>query len=831
MCGMLSTAMAKLPSGTVTFAFTDVEGSTRLLRERAEDYGRLLAEHQCIVRDAFERHGGVQAGVDGDALFFVFASAREAAAAAGEAQEHLSGGAVRVRIGLHTGEAVLEEGNYIGLDIHRAARICAAAHGGQIVMSRSTCELIDGVVCDLGSHRLKDFPTPERLFQLGRGRFPPLATLTRRALPTPATPLVGRTTELNEVLELLDRPAVRLLTLTGPGGSGKSRLAIEAATRAAARRPGTVAWVPLDALRDAALVIDAIARSVGAPGQRVDVHLSDEDVLLVIDNFEHVVDAAADVGAMLAACSGLRVLATSREPLRLEGEHEFVVAPLAREEAVALFIARARSAGHDIADDAEVREICRRLDDLPLAIELAAARVRILSPAQIASRLDRRMAVLTRGTHEAPARQRTLRATMEWSYELLNDRERELFRRLAVFVGGCTLEAAQNVAEADLETLHLLVEKSLLRRSGERLAMLETIREFAEERLEDAREATLVRRRHAEHFAALARSLGDRVRESDPGALALLEADNDNVRAAFEWATGAKSFDICEALIEATWSFWINRGMAAEWFRRAEAVLDSSPDANANLLALAGEFARFSGHFERAVEFKERAIALRELAGERHELAAELADLAETLNALGIEDRTHEVAQRAYDIRLELGDPWGLAHARSALVRLALRRGDDARAADMADESLPVYRAAGSWGDLGWECALAAAANRRVGRLSRSRELVIEALRCGQRIHDQPSLAGGIEQAAALDAVDGRHEDAMRLYGAARRWRRTTEFMFDADDDAIRLTATALGGPGQEELMAAGARMSLQEAADRALTDLSVHGLSWPAAC
>jgi class 3 adenylate cyclase len=239
--------MTSLPSGTVTFAFTDVEGSTRLLRERPNDYGRLLVEHQRTIRAAFERHGGLQAGIDGDALFFVFPSAREATAAAREAHEHLSGGPVRVRIGLHTGEAVVDEGNYVGLDIHRAARICAAAHGRQVVMSRATRELVDDVVHDLGSYRLKDFPTPERLFQLGEGRFPPLAGMTRRALPTPATPLVGRTRELNAVLELMQRPDVRLLTLTGPGGSGKTRLAVHAATRVADRRPDLVAWVPLAA--------------------------------------------------------------------------------------------------------------------------------------------------------------------------------------------------------------------------------------------------------------------------------------------------------------------------------------------------------------------------------------------------------------------------------------------------------------------------------------------------------------------------------------------------------------------------------------------------------
>ena len=820
--------MARLPSGTVTFAFTDVEGSTRLLRERPGDYGRLLAEHQRILRDAFEHHGGVQAGVSGDALFFVLASAREAAAAAREAVEQLSGGPVRVRIGLHTGEAVLDAGNYVGLDIHRTARICAVAHGGQVLVSRSTRELIDDVVHDLGSHRLKDFPMPERLFQLGEGSFPALASLTRRALPTPTTPLVGRTRELTAVLELLDRRDVRLVTLTGPGGSGKSRLAVHAAARVAERRADAVAWVPLDALRDSALVVDAIAQSVGAPGQRVDVHIGDDEVLLVIDNFEHVLDAAPNIAALLAACQGLRVLATSRAPLHLKGEHEFPVSPLDREEAAALFIARARAAGQDVPDDAEVREICRRLDDLPLAVELAAARVRTLSPKQILARLDRRIPLLTSGVHEAPARQRTLRATIEWSHDLLDHSERELFRRLGVFVGGCRLEAAESVADADLDALHRLVEKSLLRRSGERLTMLETIREFAAERLDDARDGALTRRRHAEHFAAMGRGLGWRARHSDVAALELLEADNDNVRAAFDWAIRAGRLDICEALIEAAFSFWVDRGMAAEGFRRAEAVLDRSTAASASLVSIAGELARFSNHLGRAVELKEQAILLHERSGERNLLAANLSDLAEILNELGFEDRALDLGRRAYAIRQELGDPLRIAHARSALARLALRRGDHAEAADMAEESLPMYRAAGWWADVGWDCVLAAAAHRRAGGLARSREHVIEALLCGERIGDQSTLAGALEQAAALCATEGKYEDALHLYGPALRWRRTTGYMFGADDDAATLTATALSPTEQEVLTAQGAGWSLDEAVDRALTHLSVRASPGP---
>ena len=818
--------MAELPSGTVTFAFTDVEGSTRLLRERPDDYGSLLAEHQRVLRGAFERHGGVEAAVDGDALFFVFASAREAAAAAREAQAELTGGPVRVRMGMHTGEAVLDEGNYVGLDIHRAARICAAARGGQVLVSRATRDLIDEVVHDLGTHRLKDFPEPERLFQLGDGRFPASPSLTRRALPVPATPLVGRTRELSEVLGLVARPGIRLITLTGPGGSGKTRLALEAAVRIAAREPAEVAWVPLDAVRETAHVVDAIAHSVGAPGPRVDAHIGDADLLLVMDNLEHLLDAGPGIDALLAACRGVRVLATSREPLRLAGEQELPVSPLPRDEAAALFVARASSAGQDVAEDEDVHEICGRLDRLPLAIELAAARVRTLSPGQLRARLDRRLPLLTGGVRGAPARQRTLRATIEWSYELLSDGERELFRRLSVFVGGFTVEAAEAVADADVDGLHLLVEKSLLLRSGERLTMLETIREFALEHLDEDADDVSVRRRHAEHFAALARDLGQRVRESDAAALALVQAEHDNLRSAFDWSLEAGRLDICEDLLEAVWAFWVTRGLATEGFRRAAAIVDRSPAPSALLLTTTSELARFSGQLERAVELKERALVLEERAGERHSQAASLTDLAETVNALGLTERAHELARRAYAIRLELGDPAGLAHARSALVRVALRRGDDQAAAAMAEESLPVHRASRSWSDLGWECVLGAAAHRRAGNPARARELVIEAIRCGLRLDEQPTLAGALEQAAALLATEGEHDEALKMYRAARRWRDTTGFMFDEDDDAATLSA---GHVSPARLEGSGTGWSLDEAAERALADLQASPRDSPA--
>ncbi len=466
-------------SGTLTFLFTDIEGSTKLLRELGEAYAAALSEHRRVLREAFERHGGFEVDTEGDAFFVVFRSASEAAAAAAEGQAALEAGPVRVRMGLHTGEPVISEGDYVGLDVHLAARIGASGHGGQVVVSGDTRALLDDTVplTDLGEHRLKDFDHPVPLFQLGLGRFPPLKTISNTNLPRPASSFVGREREVAEVLSLL-RDGTRLLTLTGPGGSGKTRLAIEAAAEVVPEFKAGVFWAGLAPLRDAALVTETIAQTLGAKDSLA-AHIAERELLLLLDNFEQVVDAAPELSSLLAACPNLKLLVTSRELLRVQGEVEYAVPPLAQPEAVELFCTRSR-----LEPDAVIGELCRRLDDLPLAVELAAARTSILTPRQILERLSKRLDLL-KGGRDADPRQATLRATIEWSYDLLSDDEKVLFARLAVFAGGCTLEAAEEVAEADLDTLQFLVDKSLVRHTTDRFWMLETVREYALERLEE----------------------------------------------------------------------------------------------------------------------------------------------------------------------------------------------------------------------------------------------------------------------------------------------------------------------------------------------------------
>ena len=528
-----------LPTGTVTFLFTDVEGSTRLLHEfGAKRYAEALSDYRRAVRNVCAGHGGVEVDIEGDGVFVAFATAPGALAAARDLTQALAAGPMRVRVGLHTGTPLLTDEGYVGVDVHRAARIAAAGQGGQVVMSESTAALVDEALRPLGEHRLRDLLKPVRLFQLGEEDFPALASLRGTNLPVQPTPFVGRERELGEVLAIFRDPNVRLLTLTGAGGSGKTRLALQAAAEAAGKYADGVYWVPLQAIRDPGLVEPTIAQAVGAKDD-LSSHLDSKRALLLLDNFEQVIEAAPTLGELSARLPRLKLLVTSREPLHLAVEREYSVPPLSEREAAAMFSERARSVKPDFVEDDAVLDICRRLDCLPLALELAAARMKALSTDDLLRRLDRRLPLLTGGPRDAPERHRTLRATIGWSYELLAPEERRLFANLAVFTGGRTLEAAEEVCEVDVDVVAALVDKSLLRREGQRYFMLETIGEYARELLVGGGELNELRRRHAEYYLNLARSVEDAVRS--PRAAALLdslERDHDNLRAALAWLSG-----------------------------------------------------------------------------------------------------------------------------------------------------------------------------------------------------------------------------------------------------------------------------------------------------
>jgi predicted ATPase/class 3 adenylate cyclase len=561
-----------LPRGTVTFLFTDIEGSTRLLHELGDGYADVLAEHRRVLRDAFRRHGGVEVDTQGDAFFVAFERAADAVAAAADAQRVLEPTRVRVRIGIHTGEPMVTEEGYVGGDVHRAARVMSAGHGGQVLVSEATARLLDSVteLQDLGEHRLKDLSAPERLYQLGEQAFPPLKTLYRTNLPVVTTPLVGRERVLEEAGALVR--SCRLLTLTGPGGSGKTRLAVHLAADAADQFPDGVFWVPLQAIRDPAIVENTIAAAVGADDGLVG-HVGSKRMLVLLDNFEQVIEAAPTVASLLAGTPNAKVLVTSREPLQVASERRYPVDPLRLDDAEALFVTRSQAVTPDFVPMRTVPLICERLDRLPLAIELAAARVALLDPDDLLARLEQRLPLLASRSRDAPARQRTLRATIEWSYGLLEPEEQQLFRRIGVFRGSFTLETAEAACGADLDTVESLVVKNLVRRrwgSG-RLLLLDTIREYAREQLDQSPETEDVHRRHAEFFLEVARSANLNAGDLRPGGQRLDIAfdEQDNFRAALAWALNSGSVELGLEIATALEQFWVANDPeeGVRWFR------------------------------------------------------------------------------------------------------------------------------------------------------------------------------------------------------------------------------------------------------------------------
>src|SRR6266545_1249962 len=621
----LQRCMTDSASRTLTFLFTDIEGSTRLLQALGEGYRDVLATQRALIEGAAAGHAGTVFGSEGDALFVAFSDANAAVRAAAAAQRALSGGewpdgrAVRVRMGVHTGQVTALADNYVGLPLHQAARITAAGHGGQVLVSEATRQLAGDDLAglgfrDLGEHRLKDLAHPERLYQLQipglDDAFPPLRTLEVRPnnLPVQLTSFVGRA-EIEAATGLIR--SVRLLTLTGPGGTGKTRLALQLAAELADDFPDGVFFVALDAVTDPDLVPSAIATGLGLsstsaepPLERVIEYASHRRIMLVLDNFEQVVGAAPVVGRLLREAAELKVAVTSRVPLRISGEHEFPVPPLAlpespdgasaatamKSEAVRLFVERALavqpSFGLTDANSAAVVEIVRRLDGLPLAIELAAARTRILPVPALLARLDDRLGMLVDGARDVPARQQTLRGAIDWSHDLLDEPDRRLFARFSAFAGGGRLTEAETICgpvtelrRDVLEGLSSLSDKSLLRAvltfdEEPRFAMLATLREYAQERLTTAGEHEAIRRRHADAYLAVIEGCAGQL--TGPGSAAWLDrlqADADNLRAALDWAIEMGEVEFALRFLVAIWRFWQIRGHLHEAAERVARVM------------------------------------------------------------------------------------------------------------------------------------------------------------------------------------------------------------------------------------------------------------------
>jgi predicted ATPase/class 3 adenylate cyclase len=752
-----------LPSGTVTLLFTDIEGSTKLLHELgAEAYAEALLRHRQVLREAFAHHGGVEVDTQGDAFFVVFPTAAGAVEAAQDALEALAHGPVRVRMGLHTGTPHLTEEGYVGQDVNKGARIAAAGHGGQVLLSKETRDLTPAPVTDLGEHRLKDFEGPVWVFQLGSERFPPLKTISNTNLPRPASSFVGREREVEEVAALL-RDGARLLTLTGPGGSGKTRLAIEAAAELVPEFKAGVFWAGLAPLRDPSLVTDTIARTLGARDGLAE-HIGEREFLLLVDNLEQVIEAAPELASLVEACPNLKLLVTSRELLRVRGEVEYPVLPLAEPEAVELFCARSRT-----EPDEAVHELCQALDNLPLALELAAARASVLSPRQILGHLSRRLDLL-KGGRDADPRQHTLRATIEWSYELLTPEEKRLFSRLAVFRGGCRLESAEDVAEASLDALQSLVDKSLCRHREERFWMLETIREYASERLEEFGEAEDLRRLHAEHFLAVAEEAEPHLRRDSIEWLDLLEDEHDNLRAALDRLETAGERQLVLQLAGAISRFWYLKSHLMEGQRRLESALqadDRPTPARARALNAAAVMTLNLGDIERARLRAEEALSLCRTLGEAGGVAYSTMMVGNAAAESNDLVRAQPLLEESVRLFRELGDDHYALIANSNLAWVTGDLGDPDRERALHQENLSLARELGNERMEAGTLAQLAYMVCNDGQFEEAKAMLREAIRIEHRRANLLELAVDFGRLAYVLAVSGSARTAVSLLASS----------------------------------------------------------------
>jgi predicted ATPase len=824
--------MLNPPRGTVTFLFTDIEGSTRLLHEHGDRYAELLSHHRRVLREAFTRHRGVEVDTQGDAFFVAFARASDAIGAASDGQAALRDGPISVRMGLHTGEPVVTDEGYVGIDVHRAARIAAAGHGGQVLLSQATRDLVAGeVVRDLGEHRLKDLSAPERLFQLGDAEFPRLKTLYQTNLPVPATPFLGRERELDEVVGLLRREDIRLLTLTGPGGTGKTRLALQAAAEVAEDLPDGVWWISLAPLRDPALALDAVAKALEVrerPGFAIEETLVDalaaKRALLLIDNAEHLLPQVATDIARLHRSGGPNLLVTSRERLQLQGEHAWSVPSLDDRDGAALFTARARALRPSFAETPATAELCARLDNLPLALELAAARIPIFSPDQLLERLGK--GVDLKGGRDADARQQTLDATIRWSYDLLAAEERELFARLAVFAGGCTYEAGEAVCGADADTLQSLIDKSLVRSrdvtGGTRYWMLETIREFAAAELEASGEADALRLHHAEFFTAFAERADPHLRHG-PDQLQWVElvaADYDNVRAAMNFVLEHDLVLALRLVGRLAFFVWL-RGGFAEANAWLDAILPRAAGQPPALLGRAHECASIIaeqiGDTAGQARHSDEAYAAFAAAGDEQGMADALRERGKTASAREDSARANAIYTELAALAERIGDRWNGAIALNNLGFTAAQSGDWERAVELCGRSSALRRELGDE----WGTALAlgnvAWAEIQLGRLASAARTVRVALDLSMNLDAKALVTNSLDSAAALAAARGELHDAARLAGAASRLLEehgSVRDPFDQSlfDQVVESIRASLGADTDAEIQR-GRELSLDEAA------------------
>jgi predicted ATPase len=815
--------MAELPRGTVTLLFTDIEGSTRLLHELGDSYPAVLAEHRRALREAFGRHGGVEVDTQGDAFFYAFPRAQNAAAAAEEGQRALTEGPVVVRMGLHTGEPRVTTDGYVGADVHRAARIMSAGHGGQVLVSEATRRLLDSQLelRDLGEHRLKDLDLPERIFQLGDGVFPPLKSLNNTNVPRQLEPLLGRKRELADLLRLVRRDDVRVLTLTGPGGIGKTRVSLELASELVGDFAHGVWFVDLSALREPDLVEPTIARVLGARGELAE-HIGDRELALVLDNLEQVVDASPALARLVATCPALVLVGTSREPLRIAGEREYPLRPLAEAPAVELFRQRASASHPDFdASYSELADVCARLDSLPLAIELAAARAKTLTLDELRGRLEQRLPLLSKGRRDAPERQRTLRTTIDWSYELLTPQERDAFARLAVFAGGWTLDAAKTVCDVDVDLLESLVDKSLVRHVDGRHSMLETIREYASERLGELRDAEQLRRRQAEWIVALGHAANMNTESEGEQRHAEVTRELENIRSALGWAHSRREAELETRILFALENWWVTAGPTREGLRHAVDLIDADDvrgALRAQLLRVAGNNSLVLGDEERGDAFYDAALAEYRSHGDDRGTATMLIRIAFAAHRHGEVPRASELLAETRELLPRVGLPRVELQALMLDGVLAFAEGNHDRALDLFEQvATSAERLGFVWQQSG---ALETLAERLfgLGRIEEAEVKAREALALARRMGDWEDAAFGLAMLAGCAARRGDGERAGRLWGAVEaRQRREPLEVWELIRERFEPRVQEAAAEAFDEGRAAGLRLALEDAVEEEL--------------
>jgi predicted ATPase/class 3 adenylate cyclase len=909
--------MRSLPAGTVTFLFTDIEGSTRLLQQHPRHMGDAMSRHHDLLRDAVENNGGIVFETLGDGVYASFARARDAVRAALAGQEAIQSqdwgevGEIRVRMGLHTGDVEVRGEHYFGPALFRCSRLMSIGHGGQVLLSRATHDLVadelppGAALRPLGMHRLKDLAEPAEVYQLThpslQAEFPPLRSLDALAnnLPAHPTRFIGRQREVAAIRERV--LADRLVTLTGTGGAGKTRLALQVAADLVDEFSDGVWLVEFGPVADPGVVTQSVASVMSLreePGRppfaTLVEHVRSSHLLLLMDSCEHLVAACAELAnGLLRAAPRLHILVTSRELLGISGETTWRVPALSlpplpppppesldQYEAVGLFVERARAANPrfqiNTQNASAVLEVCTRLDGIPLAIELAAARVRMLSVEQIAARLDDRFRLLTGGSRAALPRQQTLRALVGWSYALLQDAERILFRRLSVFAGGWTLDAAESVcSDEQLESYDVLdltiqlVDKSLViadeQDGQQRYRMLETIREYARETLGEAGESDAVRTRHLDYFLGLAE------REPPGGfnssVLTSLNRERDNLRAALRWAIDAGDAARAVRLGGALWDFWSVNGHYTEgraWlndilalpdaadvsdasraralqtaghlanaqadYASALAVLNESrqlaeaaddPALLAATLHLLGNTARARGELERASQLYAEARQLNRRAGIRGAEILNMLQMADLALELEDVDQARGLGLEIYAASRQRGQPWAVARSLHILGRVASASGDQATARHQLEQSLEIQEALPD--DQGRVRTLAALAHvaALAGDTAAARQRYAASLRGARESYQLLEIARGLEGMAELDAVTAPVR-ALRLVGAASSLRKAIGAELSGEESRrvagwLQTLYVTRGEKACAEARAAGRALSLDQAVAEAL--------------